>query len=106
MKVLKKSMVLEKDELIHTLTENKVLSKCNHQFLTSLHFSFQTDSLLCFVMEYVNGGEVCTCGQAWIMLISMLAVLSPSKREALQRRSSPILRCRDPVCLDMYWVSK
>ena len=58
MKVLKKSMVLEKDELTHTLTENSVLAKCTHPFLTSLHFSFQTAELLCFVMEYVNGGEV------------------------------------------------
>jgi RAC serine/threonine-protein kinase len=58
MKVLKKAMVLEKDELTHTLTENAVLAKCTHPFLTSLHFSFQTSELLCFVMEYVNGGEV------------------------------------------------
>ncbi|EDQ87800.1 uncharacterized protein MONBRDRAFT_37785 [Monosiga brevicollis MX1] len=58
MKVLKKSMVLEKDELAHTLTENSVLAKASHPFLTSLHFSFQTPELLCFVMEYVNGGEL------------------------------------------------
>eukprot|EP00045_Choanoeca_perplexa_P002752 m.26311 g.26311 ORF g.26311 m.26311 type:complete len:471 (-) comp11686_c0_seq1:128-1540(-) len=58
MKVLKKAMVLEKDELTHTLTENAVLAKCTHPFLTSLHFSFQTEELLCFVMEYVNGGEL------------------------------------------------
>ena len=35
-KVLKKSMVLEKDELAHTLTENAVLAKCRHPFLTEL----------------------------------------------------------------------
>lgn len=57
-KVLKKSMVLEKDELAHTLTENSVLAKCVHPFLTSLKYSFQTPELLCFVMEYVNGGEL------------------------------------------------
>lgn len=51
-------MVLEKDELAHTLTENHVLAKCSHPFLTSLHYSFQTADLLCFVLEYVNGGEV------------------------------------------------
>ncbi len=57
-KVLKKSMVLEKDELAHTMTENSVLAKCAHPFLTSLKYSFQTSDLLCFVMEYVNGGEI------------------------------------------------
>lgn len=35
-KILKKSMVLEKDELVHTLTENSVLAKCQHPFLTRL----------------------------------------------------------------------
>eukprot|EP00041_Stephanoeca_diplocostata_P016716 m.330213 g.330213 ORF g.330213 m.330213 type:complete len:469 (-) comp20457_c2_seq1:2840-4246(-) len=57
-KILKKSMVLEKDELVHTLTENNVLAKCQHVFLTQLHYSFQTPELLCFVLEYVNGGEL------------------------------------------------
>lgn len=57
-KILKKSMVLEKDELAHTLTENAVLAKCQHPFLTELRYSFQTPDLLCFVMEYVNGGEI------------------------------------------------
>ncbi|EGD82834.1 AGC/AKT protein kinase [Salpingoeca rosetta] len=57
-KVLKKSMILEKNELAHTFTENSVLAKCSHPFLTSLHYSFQTPDLLCFVMEYVNGGEL------------------------------------------------
>lgn len=42
MKVLKKDVVLEKGELVHTLTENSVLAKCSHPFLTSLKYSFQT----------------------------------------------------------------
>eukprot|EP01147_Barroeca_monosierra_P007545 gene7545-7704_t len=57
-KVLKKSMILESNELAHTFTENSVLAKSSHPFLTSLHYSFQTADLLCFVMEYVNGGEL------------------------------------------------
>lgn len=54
-KILKKSMVLEKDELIHTLTENNVLAKCQHVFLTQLHYSFQTPELLCFVRGRAGG---------------------------------------------------
>ena len=60
MKVLKKDLVLAKGELVHTMTENSVLAKCSHPFLTSLKYSFQTPDHLFFVMEYVNGGEVST----------------------------------------------
>jgi len=58
MKVLKKDHILEKGELVHTLTENSVLAKCSHPFITSLKYSFQTPDHLFFVMEYVNGGEL------------------------------------------------
>jgi RAC serine/threonine-protein kinase len=73
-KVLKKETILQKDELAHTLTENHVLAKCAHPFLTSLKYSFQTSDLLCFVMEYVNGGEVRTDVDACAGLLSGLFV--------------------------------
>uniref|UniRef100_A0AAV2LPI9 non-specific serine/threonine protein kinase n=1 Tax=Knipowitschia caucasica TaxID=637954 RepID=A0AAV2LPI9_KNICA len=46
------------DEVAHTLTESRVLKNTRHPFLTSLKYSFQTKDRLCFVMEYVNGGEL------------------------------------------------
>jgi RAC serine/threonine-protein kinase len=57
-KVLKKEVILAKDEVTHTLTENAVLQNTKHPFLTALKCSFQTPDLLIFVMEYVNGGEL------------------------------------------------
>ncbi|OON18046.1 kinase domain protein, partial [Opisthorchis viverrini] len=58
MKILKKSVLVEKEEVAHTLTENRVLQQCHHPFMTQLRYSFTTPDRLCFVMEYVNGGEL------------------------------------------------
>jgi len=57
-KILKKTVIIAKEEVVHTLTENRVLQTTRHPFLTHLKYSFQTTDRLCFVMEYVNGGEL------------------------------------------------
>ncbi|KAI4904092.1 hypothetical protein NFI96_017557 [Prochilodus magdalenae] len=58
MKILRKDVIVAKDEVAHTLTENRVLQSSKHPFLTGLKHSFQTNDRLCFVMEYANGGEL------------------------------------------------
>ncbi|XP_028042605.1 RAC serine/threonine-protein kinase [Bombyx mandarina] len=58
MKILKKHLIIQKDEVAHTITENRVLKKTKHPFLTALRYSFQTADRVCFVMEYANGGEL------------------------------------------------
>lgn len=58
MKILKKSMVFDKNEVEHTLTENRVLRTIRHPFIVGLKYSFTTEDRLCFVTEYVGGGEL------------------------------------------------
>lgn len=38
MKILKKDVIVAKDEIAHTLTENRVLQMTNHPFLTVSQF--------------------------------------------------------------------
>jgi len=57
-KILKKEVIIRKDEVVHTLTEKNVLQKTRHPFLLQLKYSFTTVDRLCLVTEYVNGGEL------------------------------------------------
>ncbi|KAI8927990.1 hypothetical protein BC831DRAFT_450572 [Entophlyctis helioformis] len=60
-KVLKKEFIIENDEVESTKAEKRVFltaNKARHPFLVNLHSSFQTESRIYFVMEFVAGGDL------------------------------------------------
>ena len=59
MKVIKKSLVTEDEDIDWVQTEKHVFETAsNHPFLVGLHSCFQTDSRLFFVIEFVRGGDL------------------------------------------------
>ncbi|KAI6181685.1 RAC serine/threonine-protein kinase [Aphelenchoides besseyi] len=60
LKFLNKEVLINKDEVQHTYTENRVLQRCKHPFLTQMIYTFQTTHYLCFVMEFVGAGDLYT----------------------------------------------
>ncbi|KAK0396816.1 hypothetical protein QR680_001869 [Steinernema hermaphroditum] len=59
MKVLHKDHIKKRNEVQHVMAERNVLiSNVDHPFLVSLHYSFQNEGKLYFVLDYLNGGEL------------------------------------------------
>ena len=58
MKVLKKSVIIEKKQIEHTKTERRVLERVRHPFIVQMKYAFSDSEKLYFVLDYCNGGEL------------------------------------------------
>ncbi|KAI8980253.1 hypothetical protein BDB01DRAFT_907046 [Pilobolus umbonatus] len=60
-KMLKKRFIIDNDEIESVRSEKRVFQAANrerHPFLINLHSTFQTETRVYFVMEYVSGGDL------------------------------------------------
>ncbi|KAK8852734.1 Serine/threonine-protein kinase lats1 [Tritrichomonas musculus] len=60
MKILMKSDIILKDQIINVRTERDILSNLNNPWIVHLQASFQDDTKLYLILEYVAGGDLMT----------------------------------------------
>ena len=67
MKVLKKEQIASRNLRVKTkgnnylfiiIAEREILEKIKNPFIVDLHYAFQTDDKLYFIMDFLNGGEL------------------------------------------------
>lgn len=58
MKVLTKANIMRRKQVEHTKAERRILATVSHPFIAKLHYAFQTNEKLYFVLDYAAGGEL------------------------------------------------
>ena len=58
MKILKKDLLIEEDQIQNTLLEKKILVELEHQFLIELIYCFQTEERIYLILPFMSGGEL------------------------------------------------
>lgn len=60
LKALKKSKIIESNQIEHSYSERTILKELNHQFLISLYHFCQDSKYLYFILDFIPGGELFT----------------------------------------------
>lgn len=60
MKVLRKELILQLNQVEHIMSERLILEGVNSPFIVHMHYAFQTQDKLYLVMDFVQGGELFT----------------------------------------------
>lgn len=58
LKAIRKSYIIAKSEVIHTLAERTILARIDCPFIVPMKFTFQTSEKLYLVLTCINGGEL------------------------------------------------
>lgn len=58
MKTLRKSDVLQRNQVAHVKAERDILAEADNEWVVKLYYSFQDKDNLYFVMDYVPGGDL------------------------------------------------
>lgn len=58
LKTIRKSHIVSRSEVNHTLAERTVLAQIDNPFIVPLKFSFQSPEKLYLVLAFINGGEL------------------------------------------------
>ena len=58
MKILKKSAIAKRNQVLHTKSERDILAKMEHPFIVGLYYAFQTKEKLYMLTEFMQGGEL------------------------------------------------
>ena len=58
LKMMKKSILLKYKQVAHVKSEKSVTSLVKGPYIARVHSSFQTDRWICFLTEFVQGGEL------------------------------------------------
>ncbi|KAK6629399.1 hypothetical protein RUM43_003216 [Polyplax serrata] len=60
MKILRKTDMLEKEQVAHVRAERDVLVEADHQWVVKMYYSFQDPINLYLIMEFLPGGDMMT----------------------------------------------
>jgi serine/threonine protein kinase len=60
MKVLKKAAITDERGKERVKTERDIVMSISHPYIVTLHYSFQTDKKLFFILDFLNGGDLYT----------------------------------------------
>ena len=58
MKSLRKDVIIDYEQVESTKLEKEILLQADHPFLVGMHYVFQTEQKIFFVMRFVRGGEL------------------------------------------------